>query len=600
MHCASASQVSHEELRHSRLCEPMEESNLTVLFIPSLIPSTAANNSNVTDQPHLDVEVPNTWNKSCSTQILESPTTQSETIVLSVLLQPEYLSPVVARADVLYDSDTVGIGFSSEPGDTGSIGEFLTYTVSRRLIIRNIPRNPRRDQTVEQSIWVLRKPPGEDEGAQPQPGLLVVVVPHIPDLPAEWPFYLPVVRAFAVEVAGSRLSVHHLPQVGPTLLHGQDHNNATASADSDRSQRMFQRILEVLKKRFEKPNYIKRVNHDTVVARERYQRVYQDLKARHADRLCRIFATNGYEGKGCREVDKIFEELGIASFCICLWESMYEIPSTARLTGYYSEATESTAGCEPLSRFVGFADLGCGSGVLTDVLLQEGWPGYGMDARSRKIWKSFDDNVQRHLIESILIPHVIDQTPVSQKARKSYQSDQREPFYTVSGSPHTYHSGHFTDGTFLICNHGDELTAWTPLLASLSQSPFIVVPCCSFNLAGRRFRAQRSLCQIDGEKSRESSKRSTYQLLINYIENLCCEIGVVPQKEWLRIPSTRNLAIIGRGYEPTSGLQNGGSREAMVKEIIRREGGTEGWNAMVTKLKERQPSGADDDHSRCS
>ncbi|KAF3079362.1 tRNA(Ser) Um(44) 2'-O-methyltransferase [Orbilia oligospora] len=581
----------------------MEESDLAVLFTPLSTSSTSIDHTNVvvSQQPN----TPDVWKKSCSIQIPESPITQSESVILGVLLQPEYLSPVIARADVIYDSDTAGLEISKGGVDIGFIGDFLTYRVSRRLIIRNIPRNPKRDEAIEQSIWSLQKFPDEDDDtASPQPSLLIVIVPHINGHPAEWPFYFPDVRAFALETKGSRVSIHHLDRARPELLDTTISRKPVAGVDSERTRRMFRRILEVLKKRFEKPDYIKRVNHDAIVSRERYQKVYQDLKARHADRLCRIFAINGYEGKGCREVDKIFEELGIASFCICLWEEIYEIPTTARRNGYYDDVRTNTSS-DPLNQFVGFADLGCGSGVLTDVLLQEGWPGYGIDARSRKIWKSFDDHVQLHLIESILIPYVIDQTLVGTESMTSYREDQMNPFYTISGSPYTYHSGRFANGTFLICNHGDELTAWTPLLASLSRSPFMVVPCCSFNLAGRRFRAQRSLCQVEGEKSRESSKQSTYRLLINYVENLCHEIGVVPQKEWLRIPSTRNLAIIGRAYEPPSwdlskGFEIEESREMVVKKIIQREGGTEGWNAMVAKLKGRQPSGADDGHSRCS
>ncbi|KAK6333598.1 tRNA(Ser) Um(44) 2'-O-methyltransferase [Orbilia javanica] len=576
----------------------MEESDLTILFKPF---SPSSTSTDLNDRADVIVDwQPDTWKKSCSTKIPESPFTQSESIVLGVLLQPEYLSPVIARADVIYDSDVAEIDTSWE--GVGHIGEFLTYQISRRLIVRNIPRNPKRDQAIEKSIWSLQRLPNEDNGASPQPSLLIVVVPHIPDHLTEWPFYLPDVRAFAIEITGSKLSIHHLARERSTLLGTQGSHGSITSVDSERSQRMFKRILEVLNKRFEKPDYIKRVNHDTVVARERYQKVYQDLKARHADRLCRIFATNGYEGKGCREVDKIFEELGIASFCICLWEEIYEIPTTARRNGYHNEVAQPRAGPEPLAQFIGFADLGCGSGVLTDVLLQEGWPGYGIDARSRKIWKSFDNHTQCQLIESILVPYVVNPMPACSEDVKSNLSDRMDPFYRISGSPHSHHSGHFTDGTFLICNHGDELTAWTPLLASLSQSPFIVIPCCSFNLAGRRFRAQRPLCQVEGEKSRESSKRSTYQLLIKYVEDLCYEIGVVPQKEWLRIPSTRNLAIIGRTYSSRSpeGLQNKHSRETIVREIIRREGGTEGWNTMVAKLKERQPSSADDGHSRSS
>ncbi|KAF3310585.1 tRNA(Ser) Um(44) 2'-O-methyltransferase [Orbilia oligospora] len=406
----------------------MEESDLAALFTPLSTSSTSIDHTNVvvSQQP----TAPDVWKKSCSIQIPESPITQSESVILGVLLQPEYLSPVIARADVIYDSDTAGLEISKGGVDIGFIGDFLTYRVSRRLIIRNIPRNPKRDEAIEQSIWSLQK--------------------------------FPDVRAFALETKGSKLSIHHLGRARPELLDTTISRKPVAGVDSERTRRMFKRILEVLKKRFEKPDYIKRVNHDAIVSRERYQKVYQDLKARHADRLCRIFAINGYEGKGCREVDKIFEELGIASFCICLWEEIYEIPTTARRNGYYDDVRTNT-GSDPLNQFVGFVDLGCGSGVLTDVLLQEGWPGYGIDARSRKIWKSFDDHVQLHLIESILIPYVIDQTLVGTESMTSYREDQMDPFYTISGSPYTYHSGRFANGTFLICNHGDELTAWTPL-----------------------------------------------------------------------------------------------------------------------------------------
>ncbi|KAF3911225.1 hypothetical protein ABW20_dc0106088 [Dactylellina cionopaga] len=536
------------------------------------------------------------WHQSSSTQIPETSSTQHGSTILSVILQPEYLSPIVARADVI--SDLSATEFDLSNTGAGFIGGFLEYKISRRLTVKIIPRNPKKDQAAEETVWVFEKVQDEKHQVSYQPATIVVLVPHIPKTVTEPPFYFPDAPAIAVRVSGSDLSIHRLIGEKKNILprRKDHHGDATPSSDldSDRTQRMLKKLLEVLKKRFQNPNYTKRVHHDAVISREKYQTVYQDLKARHADRLCHIFASNGYDGKGCREVDKIFEELGIASFCICLWEDMYGSPSIGQSIGPPADGVE--LGSQKGS-FVGFVDLGCGSGVLTDVLMQEGWFGYGLDARRRKTWKSFDENVRCRLVEGLLVPYLIDQGQDStvnavslpgfmpncvpddtpQHLKEENPACSSNPFYTVSGSTQIFHSGRFPKGTFLICNHGDELTAWTPLLASLSQSPFIIIPCCSFNLAGRRFRAQNQyLCQ--GE--REESKRSTYQSLINYIEKLCNEVGLIFEREWLRIPSTRNLAIIGRGHGSS---RNKASREDLVEKIIRREGG-EGWMNMIATL----------------
>ncbi|EWC43415.1 hypothetical protein DRE_07638 [Drechslerella stenobrocha 248] len=559
------------------------------------------------------------WTRSCSTRIPHPTSSQPAQVVVNVILQPEYLSPIISRADVIFDSSLAGskVGFAAE--DAGFIGDFVAYSLSRRLVTKIIPRNPKRDPAVEQSVWVFESLPlSGDHNESANPSLLAVLVPHFSAHPSEWPFYLPNARAIAIQIDRSAASIHCLVPGDRASLPYNDlpvsshngggdrtskvgRNRAGVSAsdiDPDRSQRMLNKLLEVLKKRFENPNYVKRVHHDTLIARERYQSVYQGLKAKHADRLCHIFASNGYEGIGCREVDKIFEELGIASFCICLWEQMYRKPKTP--TG------PSTSEAQTSHPFVGFVDLGCGSGVLTDVLLQEGWPGYGIDARSRRVWGSFDDDVQRRLVESILIPYVIGEGQVVETTTVAPELDflspstgehgAGSPFYHLPDSTHVYHSGRFPPGTFLICNHGDELTAWTPLLASLNQCNFLAIPCCSFNLAGKRFRAQHQhLCR--DVRTREETKRSTYQSLVAYVESLCNEVGVIPEKEWLRIPSTRNLAIVGREYHGGGGNSSKdgdgvASREPLIREVIRREGGAEGWMAMVTALREqRQPNG---------
>ena len=39
---------------------------------------------------------------------------------------------------------------------------------------------------------------------------------------------------------------------------------------------------------------------------------------------------------------------------------------------------------------VRFVDMGCGNGLLVYILAQEGFRGYGLDIRSRRIWSSLD------------------------------------------------------------------------------------------------------------------------------------------------------------------------------------------------------------------
>jgi tRNASer (uridine44-2'-O)-methyltransferase len=55
-----------------------------------------------------------------------------------------------------------------------------------------------------------------------------------------------------------------------------------------------------------------------------------------------------------------------------------------------------------------------------------------------------------------------------------------------------YHDGIFKAGTFIVSNHADELTPWTPILAALSNVndplPWLAIPCCSHALSGARYR----------------------------------------------------------------------------------------------------------------
>jgi len=237
----------------------------------------------------------------------------------------------------------------------------------------------------------------------------------------------------------------------------------------------------------------------------------------------------------------VFEDILIATFLVCLWEGMY--PGKAG--------------------WVGFVDVGCGNGVLVDILLREGWAGRGFDARGRKSWAGFCADTQEALEEKVLVPFLLD-----------------------GEGGEGVHDGRFVSGTFVVSNHADELTPWTPILAAASGCPFLAIPCCSHDLSGakKRFPPPKEL--EDSEAAGDlrlnmNLSKSTYASLCAYVERIARECGWVVEREVLRIPSTRNVGIIGRRR----------TGEVDVAEVVRREGGGVGWRERVEALRKKEAVG---------
>jgi hypothetical protein len=303
------------------------------------------------------------------------------------------------------------------------------------------------------------------------------------------------------------------------------------------------RLLNTVQKHGEgaMAGYVKKVKHDTLISQKRVQDTYTELKRKFAKPLCEKWVEQTDPSK------HVFEDLGIAAFLIELWKDMYQPVSS---TGKAQNAKDKESGFLP--PFPGFVDMGCGNGVLTEILLQSGYPGWGFDARKRKTWSILSSSTQAALKELVLIPQplidldpsvleglshspdpamVIHYSPTIQLQGTPPNTRARSPSLLArtlttlhinrprfrSSSPSTratsppqlihhrpvslentakpisatpgYHNGFFPPKTFLISNHADELTPWTPLLASISNSPFLAIPCCSHNLSGERFRA---------------------------------------------------------------------------------------------------------------
>ncbi|KAI9313796.1 hypothetical protein BX666DRAFT_1973670 [Dichotomocladium elegans] len=216
--------------------------------------------------------------------------------------------------------------------------------------------------------------------------------------------------------------------------------------------------------------YKKKATHDVLVSKENYVAMYQHMKAKYADDL-----VSGWTEK-TNPAKFVFEDIAIASYLICLWQEEDRKPR--------------------------FVDLGCGNGLLTYLLVSEGYEGYGIDVAERKIWSKLrngNDDLLR--VKSIY------------------------PAKTT-----------FPDADWLIGNHADELVPWTPLIAHKSGAhcKFFVIPCCFYGLDGTR-----NLPLAVGQDGK-------YKAYTGYIKDIATQCGFECEEDYLRIPSTKNIALVGR------------------------------------------------------
>jgi tRNASer (uridine44-2'-O)-methyltransferase len=165
----------------------------------------------------------------------------------------------------------------------------------------------------------------------------------------------------------------------------------------------------------------------------------------------------------------------------------------------------------------------------------------------------------------------------SKQKKSNNETDSTKTTQSQNSNPPTnkeiqvigIHNGLFPKGTFIISNHADELTPWTPILASLSKCPFMMIPCCSHALSGARFRAP--------PPKDAPSSTSAFASLVAWVSKLAKDSGWDVEVEMLRIPSTRNTALIGRS-------RNLPFEDVDVKYLIGENGGAVGWEENALKL----------------
>ncbi|KAL4904665.1 hypothetical protein BDW74DRAFT_185556 [Aspergillus multicolor] len=561
-----------------------------------------------------------------------------------LLENPGLSSSVLFRADVL--GHRVDAEERQEQVVEKPAREFPGFELDRTLVRRLIPRNRELDAPLVQTCHLYRhegalaeKQIWEQATAEGRPvadartgthRFMVVYTPHV-DSKEEMPYYHPLVRSLAV-----LYEYDYDLQAG---LQAQSRTQSQAPEDEQRSkgagtvsihfvpwdqgsitnrlERSLGRLIEVQMR-----TTAGRVSHnsteslyssikDSVIPRDRMQDTYSRLKSKYAADLTKRWVESTEPSK------HVFEDLGIAAFLVELWRDLYSV-----LPGYERKRDSDSTSDEDKEHFPGFVDIACGNGVLVYILISEGYAGWGFDARRRKTWSIFPSDVQERLKEEIYIPKPF----ADSLSTKDQNEDQKQLQAEITqSSPTNLEPGEASNGaptsgpgtplstlppnTFIISNHADELTLWTPLIAALlnptNPPPFLAVPCCSHTLSGARHRfAPRKQSQsqppasatqqpdkAQGEKNvpetgdlkamrkakltesdphnTKAFSASTYGALTDKLIETANEIAT-GIKTLLRIPSTRNIGIVG-------GL-------AMVKSESQGEGEGEPPRARLTSI----------------
>lgn len=186
----------------------------------------------------------------------------------------------------------------------------------------------------------------------------------------------------------------------------------------------------------------------------------------------------------------------------------------------------------------------CADGLCSVYILhREGYQGYGLDLRARKSWSHYSPSPDLRTT-SLDPPDLL--------------SSGEQPFPTDS---------------FLIGNHADELTPWMPLFAACTPgAAYLSIPCCAHEHAERFTRKDytipaeflaslpRAPTPEQGSQTHDKTlhpllvpfyapapaltgRAQAYQLYLAHLSLLC---GFVPEREALRMPSTKNFGLVGR------------------------------------------------------
>ncbi|KAL1894382.1 tRNA(Ser) Um(44) 2'-O-methyltransferase [Sporothrix stenoceras] len=494
--------------------------------------------------------VPWTWSPMWHRECTFGPA-EFDAVMQNLVRNPNVLSSWLFRADMVAETSEEALKTKGAPMEAFPFFSGFVRADDRMIVRRLIPRNTMRDKPMLQTVLYYGSLDDEevehdDDDDDDVDRSLVVYLPHVTN-PSDVPFYHPKVQG-----VGFLHEWHPIKGKGTTSMHFSFFpETAAATAANDAKSKLSRPILarvalsliNTVCKHGEgkRAGYVKRVHHDQLVPQARVQDRYTRLKEKYARTLVETWQETTDPAK------HVFEDLSIAAFLMELWADMYA-----------------------KSTFPGFVDVGCGNGLLVHILNTEGYAGWGFDARKRRSWLQYGNgtvdaaaSADAPLRESLLLP--------------SFLTDTEE-----SSTSLPLHDGTFPPGTFLIANHADELTAWTPLLAALSGCPFIAIPCCSHNFTGARFRApppSSASKEATASVSVTLASSSTYASFVEWVVSVAEDCGWTVEFEMLRIPSTRNVGLIGRRRKTDAPLT-----VEQAWNIINKYGGAHGFADNVAKL----------------
>lgn len=493
--------------------------------------------------------------------ILSELTPESETPKLNTELIAQPIHEEYIRLNI----DDIDMRLELIPGN---------YKLLKGYVRRIFPRNPFKDEVVNQTCLILENKTNSND-------ILIQYTPHIErqttkeffdiSLDSEdekRPFYIPNVKSVGINYTPKKISCLYLP-LNPEQV--ADEFNDPAS----RLIRTSKKLLETAVKHSIgcKTGYVKQSQHDRVVPKIKFQDRYLLLKQKYGKHLFENW---------CEVTDPqkhVFEEIAVAAFLIELWILKY-----GEDTIYDGNKFE-------------FKDLGCGNGTLIYVLVMEGITGEGIDARERKSWKSdilYPQKVRENLKCQLLVPELClnkdeflvpnkNFDPISSNSMIRYTKND----LVASDKINTCNWKNEKEKqdpkvTFIIGNHSDELTCWLPLLGY----PFMVLPCCShdFNGKKRRFHTKSDEKSISVKSNSNSGDgKSTYASLVDQVVRVAEKAGWKNiETQMIRIPSTRNIAIISTEHESLE-LDKEWPLEK-CNTIIEENGGCTLWVEQTLKL----------------
>ncbi|KAH9847366.1 DUF1613-domain-containing protein [Lenzites betulinus] len=422
-----------------------------------------------------------------------------EIAVSQLLHHPEYNSTLILRSEILSDSATdFPVGLPSLAG----------FRAVRNITRRLLPRRPGRDVGMEQHCTMYAPDVGDDDRP------VVLVLTPIVESDGSLPYYHPAVH---------HLAFRYIPAEVPLIRIEADPFPSTPTGLDSRLYRTCLALLDTVHRYGwgSLTNYKKRVQHDCIIGREAYQDLYLVMRKRHKHLI------NEWQ-EVTDPLKHVFEDIGIATFLILLWKDSYgarELEAPDDVNGENLDGMPWRQWPRPPG---GFLDLGCGNGLLTHILTAEGYDGHGIDVRARTSWSHYPEATRARL-------HVESLDPTSLKRQA-----QEHPY--------------LRQGVFMIANHADELTPWTPVLATLfDASGYLSIPCCAWAFDEKYERSRVADYPVPDDSfvdglnlGGDGSNASSYSRYRIWLASLSLYCGWKVECENLRIPSTRNWAIVGR------------------------------------------------------